>query len=202
MFKEKVSDSKRRDRLSKKNSNFNLYKENERKSKEEYRLNVKATFSRLDRLNFFKHAVKFGAICVCSCCNQRLFEYGVSAITEKCRELIRAKKLTLYNETVKEVVQNINGQIASYICHTCKRTLMKGKIPSMSVCNGLSLRDINDPDLKLSEIESNLIAQNIIFQKIFLLPKSKMSAVKDRLVNVPVGPSDVINTVKKHTKNT
>ena len=66
----------------------------------------------------------------------------------------------------------------------------------MSANNGLSLAEINDPDFQLSEIESNLIAQNIIFQKIFLLPKSRMSAVKDRLVNVPVGPADIINTVK------
>ena len=72
----------------------------------------------------------------------------------------------------------------------------------MSIKNGLFLTKLNDPDTKLSEIENNLIAQNIIFQKIFLLPKSRMSAVKDRLVNVPVAPADVINTVKKHTENT
>ena len=66
----------------------------------------------------------------------------------------------------------------------------------MSVCNGLELRKNCNPELKLSEIENSLIAQNIIFQKIFLLPKSRMSAVKDRLINVPVRPGDVINTVQ------
>ena len=74
--------------------------------------------------------------------------------------------------------------------------MMKGKFPSMSVKNGLFLADITDPDHKLTEIENNLIALNIIFQKIFLLPKSRMSAVKDRLVNVPVTASDVLNTVE------
>ena len=66
----------------------------------------------------------------------------------------------------------------------------------MSVGNGLTLTKISNPDMKLSEIENSLIAQNIIFQKIFLLPKSRMSAVKDRLVNVPVRPNDIINTIQ------
>ena len=74
--------------------------------------------------------------------------------------------------------------------------MLKGKMPCTSVRNGLELKNLDDPDTKLSEIENNLIAQNIIFQKIFLLPKSRMSAVKDRLVNVPVADSDVINTIK------
>ena len=69
-------------------------------------------------------------------------------------------------------------------------------MPAMSVRNGLCLTALDDPDLKLTEIENNLIAQNIVLQKIFLLPKSRMSAVKDRLVNVPVGPADIINTMK------
>jgi hypothetical protein len=72
--------------------------------------------------------------------------------------------------------------------------MKRGKSPCLSVKNGLSLTKL--ADMKLSEIENNLIAQNILFQKIFLLPKSRMSAVKDRLVNVPVAAADVINTVQ------
>ena len=55
----------------------------------------------------------------------------------------------------------------SYICHTCKETLSKGKMPCMSVKNGLFLSPLADQELKMSEIENNLIAQNILFQKIF-----------------------------------
>ena len=65
----------------------------------------------------------------------------------------------------------------------------------MSVGNGLSLIKIRNPDMKLSEIENSLIAQNIIFQKIFLLPKSRMSAVKDRIINVPMSEVDISKTV-------
>ena len=152
--------------------------------------------SHLERLKYFKNAIKFGAIFICSCCNQRLFQNAVTVITENFRQSIEAKKMGLYNLAVEEIEQSINGKKASYLCHTCKGALQRGKLPSMSVGNGLMLRKLCDPELKLSEIENSLIAQNIIFQKIFLLPKSRMSAVKDRLVNVPIEAGDVINTVK------
>ena len=51
----------------------------------------------------------------------------------------------------------------------------------MSNMNNLQLVDIqNHPELKLSELEQQLIALNLIFQKIVLLPKSRMNAMKDR----------------------
>ena len=50
--------------------------------------------------------------------------------------------------------------------------------------------------MKLTELENNLIARNIIFQKLHKLPKSRWSGTHDRLVNVPVGPQDVINTIQ------
>ena len=35
----------------------------------------------------------------------------------------------------------------------------------------------------------------IIFQKVFQLPKSRWSATKDKLINIPVSPNDVMNTI-------
>ena len=153
-------------------------------------------WGRLERLIAFKNEVKFGAIFVCICCQQRLFEKGVKPVTEKFKTNIESKKFGLYNQCVIEEKQEINGKKESYICHTCQNTMKSGKMPAMSIRNGLQLTKLDDTDLKLSEIENNLIAQNIVFQKIFLLPKSRMSAVKDRLVNVPIGPTDIANTIK------
>ena len=140
--------------------------------------------------------MKYGAIFICSSCHQRLFENGVSLITSKFKEDLEKKNPGLFRESTEEIIQFIKKKPQSYICHTCKENLTKGKMPCMSVKNALSLSPIANQDLKLSEIENNLIAQNILFQKIFLLPKSRMSAVKDRLVNVPISASDVINTIK------
>ena len=36
-----------------------------------------------------------------------------------------------------------------------------------------------------------MIARNLIFMKIFKLPKSRMAAVKDRIVNVPINEEDI-----------
>ena len=66
----------------------------------------------------------------------------------------------------------------------------------MSVANGLSLVKIDDNDLNLTELENNLIAKKILFQKVFKLPKTRMAAVKDKLVNIPLNDEDVINTIK------
>ena len=43
----------------------------------------------------------------------------------------------------------------------------------MCIKNGLYVDDIDDEGLKLTELENNLIARNIIFQKIHKLPKSR-----------------------------
>ena len=68
----------------------------------------------------------------------------------------------------------------------------------MSNQNNLQLVDVtNHPELRLSELEQQLIALNLIFQKIVLLPKSRMSAMKDKTVSVPISPSDVTETLTK-----
>ena len=64
----------------------------------------------------------------------------------------------------------------------------------MSAANGLTL--IKCPSsLKLSEIENNLIARRILFQKIFQLPTSRIAACKDKLINIPINSEDIVNTI-------
>ena len=68
----------------------------------------------------------------------------------------------------------------------------------MSNQNGLQLISLKDhPELSLSELEQQLIAPNLIFQKIVLLPKSRWSAMKDKTVSVPISTSDVSETLTK-----
>ena len=95
--------------------------ENQIEAKESRQPHTKVT--RLQRLKNFRHAVKFGAIFICSCCHQRLFQNGVSEITKLTRDCIEEKKLGLFDAAIHEIKENINGKIASYLCHTCKNTL-------------------------------------------------------------------------------
>ena len=67
----------------------------------------------------------------------------------------------------------------------------------MSHKNNLEVFDSSEfCELLLSELEQNLIARNILFMKIHQLLRSRMSCVKDRLVNVPIQENDVINTIR------
>ena len=74
-------------------------------------------------------------------------------------------------------------------------------MPPMSVLNGLKLaetdKQIKDQKLDLTELEGALIAKNIIFQKIYQLPKSRWTALKDRVINVPINDDAIINTLEQ-----
>ena len=91
---------------------------------------------------------------------------------------------------------NVNGKKESYICIACKKHLRAGKLPPMSAKNGLQVYN-HEPDMELTELEGNLVAKNIVFMKIFQLPKSRWTALKDRIVNVPVKDDDVLNTMMR-----
>jgi hypothetical protein len=84
----------------------------------------------------------------------------------------------------------------AYICVTCKTSLKNGKLPSMAATNGLTVVPIDDKDFHLTELENNLIAKRIMFQKIYQLPKSRMAACKDHLINIPIASEDVMNTLQ------
>ena len=84
-----------------------------------------------------------------------------------------------------------------YICFTCKNHISRGKVPPMSNQNNLQLIDLsNYEELHLTELENSMIALNIIFQKVFKLPKSRWPAMKDKTVNIPIFESDVLKTIE------
>ena len=62
--------------------------------------------------------------------------------------------------------------------------------------NGLQVDILPEPKLRLTELENNIIALNIVFQKFHLKPKSRWSGTHDRLVNVPISQQDIKKTLK------
>merc|ERR1719234_1156564 len=66
----------------------------------------------------------------------------------------------------------------------------------MAVANGLQL-DTSPDRPELAELENNLIAQVINFQKIVVLKKSCWPAGKGKMICVPVPPGDLMNTVQQ-----
>ena len=169
------------------------FKENATKRKEKSDSNVSASI----RLQNFKRRVKYGPIFICSCCHPKLFETQVAEITDDMRLKIDNSDPGIRIECMeKEIEIDLGRDYKSYLCKSCKWYLVRGKMPKLCSKNGLGIDKIEDEDLKLTELENNLIARNIIFQKIHKLPKSRWSGTHDRLINVPVGQDDVINTVE------
>ena len=125
-----------------------------------------------------------------------MFRQSVTVLTEKIKEELSEKsselcKLVL---TDKNPV-DWNGMSTFFICKTCRSEIKKGNLPSMARENGLHVVPIED-GLELSQLESNLIAKVILFQKIYQLPKSRMAACKDKIINIPIQTKDILNTIK------
>ena len=151
-----------------------------------------------DRLRKFKRAVLFGPIFVCSCCHVKHFESWVTRVDESFQSKILEKYPNCFTDCVRDFVTvAINAEAHQYFCNTCITYMKSGRIPPMSVCNGLDIIHSNDPELQLSELENNLIALRIMFQKIYYLPKSRWTALKDRVINIPIEKDNVINTIKQ-----
>ena len=153
-----------------------------------------------DRLKEFREATKYNAIFICTCCHQRMFHSNVQTYTLKIKEEINRLKPGLIDCCIiREIKIMIEGKESCYICLTCLRHLKKKKVPPMSATNGLLLSEtdqmIKDQNLQLTELEAALIAKTIIFQKIHQLPKSRWTALKDKVINIPINNEDIINTL-------
>jgi hypothetical protein len=103
----------------------------------------------------------------------------------------------LPNIMVKENGETVPGILPKhYICKSCKRSLVSGKMPKLSSTNNLQV-DYIPHGMTLSELEANLIAKNLIFQKIHKLPKSRWQGTHDRMINIPIYDEDILCTVDK-----
>ena len=74
----------------------------------------------------------------------------------------------------------------------------KQKNPPLSVKDGLTIENVPS-ELDLSELSNVLVAKNIIFLKLFKLPKSRWSALKDKIINVPITDDDILKTLSELT---
>ena len=56
-------------------------------------------------------------------------------------------------------------------------------------------QDLVEQDLVMTELEGSLIAPVIVFQKIFQLPRSRWTALTDKIINVPIPAEAINNTI-------
>ena len=74
-----------------------------------------------------------------------------------------------------KIISGFEIERKNFICKGCKISMERGKMPKLCSNNGLTVDILPDPNMALTELENNLIAKNIIFQKLHKKPKSRWS---------------------------
>ena len=77
------------------------------------------------------------------------------------------------------------------LCHSCNNNYNSNKFPSINVNNGLKLDDVPQELSSLADLEQQLIAQVLLFMKIKKLPTTRMGAVVDQVISVPLENEDI-----------
>jgi hypothetical protein len=130
------------------------------------------------------YANYFQSICngptnVCFSCNGLWFPSSMSTITV---EQLRKKQLT--EEFVKKVfINHKNG--TGQLCSTCKIYILKGKVPRLSISNGLIFPSLPKCLKNLTPVEEILISPRLPFLRIVPLGCDRQYGIKGNTVLVP-----------------
>ena len=162
-----------------------------RKTKEYVRKeNIRRTRQKLghsfsDAVNKFGEAINSSSLFVCSCCQQTWFKHSVQAVAS-----LNVKSLDTH------LLNNcLTGYTSvgdcEWICNTCLNNLKRGKVPKLSVANGMKLIE-RPAELNLNHLEERLISLRIPFMQIRALNSGGQFSLKGSVVNVP---SDIEPTI-------
>ena len=135
----------------------------------------------------FKLENLFGARFACISCHKMKFGNGVKRFYPNMFPKVDIESFVLtkyFSDTQFQTCGSL------WICHTCFGYVSEGKMPPISAANRLECSNLIDV-LKLTEIENALLAPIISFMKVIKLPTSRMPALRDRVVNVPIPLSKI-----------
>ena len=148
------------------------------------------------RILRFRRAIMEGPIYVCHSCNRALYKNGTQTLKINKIETPNAS-IKLDDAFLKEIgLFGLDGNKKLTFCHKCLKNIRKKKVPDISTLNGLELDHIPE-ELKLTDLEQQLIAKTLIFLTIRKLPKSGMKLNTGKLALVPLGSEDVHKTVSQ-----
>ena len=84
-----------------------------------------------------------------------------------------------------------------YICGTCHLKAKKGQIPCQAVYNKLDIDEMPSVLEALRKLESVLVAQRLVFQKIVVMPKGQRKKIRGAICNVPVNCDTVCRSLPR-----
>ena len=143
----------------------------------------------------YQKSIEFGPEFVCISCQGGFFEDQVLVFSDKRENKIGPHLLgeSCDFEEIEKNCYDPRNKGRFFICKSCFRDLTKKKqIPKKSIKNGLTVEALEG----YTSLENQLIAPCLHFMKIVKLPKSRMEAMRDRTVIVPLEPHDIMNTVE------
>ena len=103
-----------------------------------------------ERILKFRNSVRYGPIFPCVCCEQLMFEKGVKELDDKTQQYIKLicdkydKFLfeKVFQNKLRQEIYKVSFQKCCFICQTCNKYLMKGKLPPMSAASNLAFQRI------------------------------------------------------------
>ena len=134
----------------------------------------------------FHSSIAVGPLYVCTCCHQTWFRKGVCMF----------KNINLPTSSRLYSTKFISVNDEEWICHTCIGAIRDGKVPKLSVANGMKWPD-KPPELELHQLEERLIALRIPFMQIRELPRGGQYSLKGNVINVPVDIQPTINCLPR-----
>ena len=132
----------------------------------------------------FRKSINTGPTFVCTCCSRFLYKKSVIQLnTNKYKKL--SKNLSDSCFTNKHVHDK------EWICHTCDKKLLSGRLPPQVQANDMSLTALPNAPKDLSQLELQLILKIIPFMKIVAMPRGAQHGLRGQVVLVPADLSKV-----------
>ncbi|XP_037395199.1 uncharacterized protein LOC108432566 [Pygocentrus nattereri] len=157
----------------------------------------------------FRQKIRTGPEYVCSVCHRILFKKQVlkckkedflkrphiMSVAQKC---ITDTYLHTCNDTCTADCTKKTGPAGSlWICYTCQRKILGGKMPEESVANHLSLEPIPPELHRLNSLEQHLVGMHIPFMRLVCLPKGGQNGVHGPVTCVPSNITDVTQVLPR-----
>ena len=142
-----------------------------------------------ESIKIFNHLTSYGAIYVCSICQQTNF---IDKVTEIAK-LHKTKNTNLVNEC-RTNYKSIDNK--EYICYTCKKYIYKGKIPKLSIKNGCGFPK-KPHKLDLFNLEERFISPVMAFMLIHQLFPGGQFSLYGSICHLPIEIAKVISTLPR-----
>ena len=145
-----------------------------------------------ERIKAFKRDIIHGPNYSCFSCKRILYKNSVKIL--KISE-IKTLLEKLNENFLKKVDLYCFKEDSLIFCHNCFKLIKSSKVPRIHVSNGLKLDKVPE-ELKLRDLEQQLIARSLIFMKVKKLPGyNRMKAMVDQVISVPIEEDVVSKTI-------